>query len=140
LLCGLISLSIALVYLLSGPLIDKSRYASLQVHFNFTGVEDGSFPNGGKFSPQQLISGAVLSEVYNNIDSPDFSYADLVSNIHVLSNFNGNAELKSVVTRLLSTGKGLTNTEYNEAVSKYSNEIIAQSKKKCDHNSRPGFV
>jgi hypothetical protein len=35
LLFGIISLSVALVYLMGVPLIDKTRYASLQVHFNF---------------------------------------------------------------------------------------------------------
>ena len=43
--------------------------------------------------------------------------------------FNGADELKSVVTGLLSKEKGLTNQEYSDAVSEYTNEIIAQSKK-----------
>ena len=129
LLFGIISLSVALVYLMGVPLIDKTRYASLQVHFNFEGVETGNFPNGEKFSPQQLVSGSVLSNVYNKIDSPTFTYLDLVNSIKVLPSFNGDTELKSVVTRLLSTEKGLTNTEYSEAVSNYAEEITAQSKK-----------
>lgn len=114
---------------MSGSLIDTNRYASLQVNFNFSGVEDGSFRNGNKFSPQALISGAVLPEVYSNIDSPNFIYADLVSNIRISPNFNGAAELKSVVTQLLSTGKRLTTTEYSEAVSNYTSETLTQAKK-----------
>ena len=129
LLFGLICLSLTLVYLLGGFIVDKSNYASIQVHFNFQGVEDGTFPNGEKFSPQELISGSVLSEVYRNIDSPSFDYADLVRAINVTPDFNGADELKSVVTGLLSKEKGLTNQEYSDAVSEYTNEIIAQSKK-----------
>jgi len=129
LLFGLICFSLALVYSLGGIVVDKTKYASLQVHFNFQGVETGSFPNGEKFSPQELISGSVLSEVYRNIDSPDFTYSELVGAIHLAPTFNGAAELKSVVTGLLSKEKGLTNTEYSEAVSGYTNEIVAQSKK-----------
>ena len=129
LLFGLISLSLTLVYSLGGVVVDKSNYASIQVHFNFQGVENGTFPNGEKFSPQELISGSVLSEVYRNIDSPSFDYADLVSAINVTPDFNGADELKSVVTGLLSKEKGLTNQEYSDAVSEYTNEIIAQSKK-----------
>jgi len=128
-LFGLISLSLVLIYSLGGFVVNKSKYASLQVHFNFQGVEAGNFPNGEKFSPQQLVSGSVLSNVYNKIDSPTFTYLDLVNSIKVLPSFNGDTELKSVVTRLLSTEKGLTNTEYSEAVSNYAEEITAQSKK-----------
>ena len=128
-LFGIISLSLVLIYLLGGISLDKTRYASVQVHFNFQGVENGSFPNGEKFSPQELISGSVLSEVYSNIESPDFSYSELAEAIHLKSGFDGEDELKSVVTGLLSKEKGLTNAEYSEAVSGYTNEILAQSKK-----------
>jgi hypothetical protein len=129
LLFGLICLFLTLVYSLGGVLVDNSKYASIQVHFNFQGVEDGTFPNGEKFSPQELISGSVLSEVYRNIDSPSFSYSDLVLAINVTPDFNGADKLKSVVTGLLSKEKGLTNKEYSNAVSEYTNEIVAQSKK-----------
>ena len=129
LLFGLICFSLALVYSLGGIVVDKTKYASLQVHFNFQGVENGSFPNGEKFSPQELISGSVLSEVYRNIDAPNFTYSELVGAIHLAPNFNGADELKSVVTGLLSKEKGLTNAEYSEALSGYTNEIVAQSKK-----------
>ena len=129
LLFGLICLSLTLVYSLGGFVVDKSNYASIQVHFNFQGVENGVFPNGEKFSPQELISGSVLSEVYRNIDSPSFDYADLVSAINVTPDFNGADELESVVTGLLSKEKGLTNKEYSDAVSEYTNEIVTQSKK-----------
>jgi hypothetical protein len=129
LLFGLICLSLTLVYSLGGVIVEKSKYASLQVHFNFQGVEGGTFPNGEKFSPQELTSGSVLSEVYRNIDSPSFSYSDLVRAINVTPDFNGADELESVVTGLLSKEKGLTNQEYSDAVSEYTNAIVAQSKK-----------
>jgi len=128
-LFGIICLSLVLIYLLGGITLDKTKHASLQVHFNFQGVESGSFPNGEKFSPQELISGSVLSEVYGNIKSPEFTYPELVKAIHLKSNFNGASELKSVVTQLLSKEKGLTTAEYSEAVSGYTNEVLAQSKK-----------
>ena len=130
LLFGLICLFLTLVYSLGGFVIKKSdEYASIQVHFNFQGVEGGTFPNGEKFSPQELTSGSVLSEVYRNIDSPSFSYSDLVRAINVTPDFNGADELESVVIELLSKEKGLTNKAYSDAVSEYTNEIIAQSKK-----------
>ena len=128
-LFGIICLSLVLIYLLGGISLDKTKHASLQVHFNFQGVENGRFPNGEKFSPQELISGSVLSEVYGNITSPEFTYPELVKAIHLKSNFNGASELKSVVTQLLSKEKGLTTAEYSEAVSGYTNEVLAQSKK-----------
>jgi hypothetical protein len=130
LLFGLICLFLTLVYSLGGFVIKKSdEYASIQVHFNFQGVESGTYPNGEKFSPQELTSGSVLSEVYSNIDSPNFSYSDLVRAINVTPDFNGADELESVVIELLSKEKGLTNKAYSDAVSEYTNEIIAQSKK-----------
>ena len=61
LLFGLICLFLTLVYSLGGFVIKKSdEYASIQVHFNFQGVESGTYPNGEKFSPQELTSGSVL--------------------------------------------------------------------------------
>jgi len=130
LLFGLICLSLTLVYSLGGVIVEKGdKYASIQVHFNFQGVEGGTFPNGEKFSPQELTSGSVLSKVYRNIDSPSFSYSDLVSAINVTPNFNGADELESVVTGLLSKEKGLTIQEYSDGVSEYTNAIVAQSKK-----------
>ena len=128
-LFGIICLSLVLIYLLGGITLDKTKHASLQVHFNFQGVESGSFPNGEKFSPQELISGSVLSEVYGNITSPEFTYPELVKAIHLKSNFNGASELNSVVTQLLSKGKSLTAAEYSEAVLGYTNVVLAQSKK-----------
>ena len=130
LLFGLICLFLTLVYSLGGFVIKKSdEYASIQVHFNFQGVESGTYPNGEKFSPQELTSGSVLSEVYSNIDSPNFSYSDLVRAVNVTPDFNGADELESVVIELLSKEKGLTIKAYSDAVSEYTNEIIAQSKK-----------
>jgi len=128
-LFGIICLSLVFIYLLGGVILDKTKHASLQVHFNFQGVENGRFPNGTKFSPQELISGSVLSEVYGNITSPEFTYPELVKAIHLKSNFNGASELKSVVTQLLSKEKGLTTAEYSEAVLGYTNVVLAQSKK-----------
>jgi hypothetical protein len=60
LLFGLICLSLTLVYSQGGVIVEKSKYASIQVHFNFQGVEGGTFPNGEKFSPQELTSGSAL--------------------------------------------------------------------------------
>jgi capsular polysaccharide biosynthesis protein len=128
-LSGMIFLLLALVYSLGGIVIHKAKYASLQVHFNFQGVETGSFPNGEKFSPQELISGSVLSEIYKNIDSPDFTYSELVQAIHLTPDFDGANELNTVVNDLISKEKGLTNAQYSEAVSGYTTEILAQSKK-----------
>jgi len=128
-LFGIICLSLVFIYLLGGVILDKTKHASLQVHFNFQGVENGRFPNGTKFSPQELISGSVLSEVYGNITSPEFTYPELVKAIHLKSNFNGASELNSVVTQLLSKGKSLTAAEYSEAVLGYTNVVLAQSKK-----------
>jgi len=116
------------VYSLGGITLDKSRYASLQVHFNFQGVESGVYPNGEKFSPQELTSAVVLTEVYNGLDNPDFSYSDLVGAISLSSTFNGAGQLESVVTKLISQEKALTNNEYSAAVAAYTNEIVSQSK------------
>jgi len=127
-LYGLICLSVVLVYSLAGFTVDKSNYASMQVHFNFQGVEDGKYPNGEKFSPQELLSGSVLTEVYSNLDSPEFSYADLVAAINLTSTFNGANELESVVTGLIAKEKGLTNQEYSDALAAYTNAIVAKSK------------
>lgn len=129
LLFGLITATFVLIYLLSGVALDKSRYVSLQVLFNFQGVETGRYPSGETFSPQELLSSAVLSEVYSNLDSPDFSYDTLVSALHLIPNFNGAKELELVVSALVSKDKGLTNSEYRAALSGFTEQLNSQSKK-----------
>ena len=137
LLFGLITATFVLIYLLSGVALDKSRYVSLQVLFNFQGVETGRYPSGETFSPQELLSSAVLSEVYSNLDSPDFSYDTLVSALHLIPNFNGAKELELVVSALVSKDKGLTNSEYRAALSGFTEQLNSQSKKNIILTSSP---
>jgi capsular polysaccharide biosynthesis protein len=127
-LYGVICLLSFLIYSLGGFTLDKTNNVSLQVHFNFQGAETGQFPNGENFSPQELISGSVLSDVYGNIDRPEFTYPELVKAIQLKAGFHGASELNSVVTQLLSKGKSLTPEAYSEAVLKFTKDVLAESK------------
>lgn len=64
------SVTMALVvFYLGGFVLQKSSHATLQLQFNFKGVETGKFPNGSNFSPLELISTPVLTQVYQQFQN-----------------------------------------------------------------------
>jgi len=125
---GLMLALLVFAYQLGGIALDKTRSANVQVHFNFKGADSGSYPNGTSFSPQELLSGSVLSELYRKLDTDDYTYEQLVEAIVLKPNFNGADQLAVVVTDLVSQNKGLSTKEFSSAVSEYTNTLTNQSK------------
>jgi hypothetical protein len=62
-----------------------TRVSSIQLSFNFPGVQDGKYPNDLPFSPEELLDPVVLRVVYDRhqlgqwIEFPDFQSALAVS-------------------------------------------------------------
>lgn len=125
---GVVFALLVLVYQLGGVAFNKAQTASMQIHFDFKGADKGLYPNGTSFSPQELLSGAVLSELYGSLNTDKFSYSELVSSITLKSNFDGAEQLETVVQDLIAKDKGLTTQDFGEAISGYTNTLVNQSK------------
>ena len=79
-------------------MFDRSDQAVTSVYFNFQGAAQGRYPNGTTYSPQELISNAVLGEVYEQLIDPDIEYIDFVLGVSVQPGFIGSGQLDSEVT------------------------------------------
>jgi capsular polysaccharide biosynthesis protein len=116
------------IYQLGGIALDKSDQAQMQVHFNFKGADEGLYPNTTKFSPLELLSGPVLSTVYQRHFGDDDSYQAFTQALTLTPSFVGADALNNVVTSLASKDKGLSVAEFNEAVAAYSETLISKSR------------
>lgn len=127
LLWGMLFALVIGVYQLGGIALDKSDKAQMQVHFNFTGASSGIYPNKTQFSPLELVSDPVLSTVYGR-HFDDVTYAEFTQALTLTPSFVGAGELEQVITNLAAQDKGLSVTEFNDAVSTYSKGLTSQSK------------
>ena len=127
LLWGVLFALVIGVYQLGGIALDKSDKAQMQVHFNFTGASSGIYPNKTQFSPLELVSDPVLSEVYSR-HFDDVTYAEFTQALTLTPSFVGAGELEQVITNLAAQDKGLSVAEFNDAVSAYSKGLTSQSK------------
>jgi len=127
LLWGVLFALVIGVYQLGGIALDKSDKAQMQVHFNFTGASAGIYPNKTQFSPLELVSDPVLSEVYSR-HFDDVTYAEFTQALTLTPSFVGAGELEQVITNLAAQDKGLSVAEFNDAVSAYSKGLTSQSK------------
>ena len=123
------SVTMALVvFYLGGFVLQKSSHATLQLQFNFKGVETGKFPNGSNFSPLELISTPVLTQVYQQFQNPSFSYKDLQAAVTLTPNFVGAEAIEDVVNSLIAKDKGLSVDDFNLALDKYTQSLSSSSK------------
>lgn len=127
LLWGVLFALVIGVYQLGGIALDKSDKAQMQVHFNFTGASSGIYPNKTQFSPLELVSDPVLSEVYSR-HFDGVTYTEFTQALTLTPSFVGAGELEQVITNLAAQDKGLSVTEFNDAVSAYSKGLTSQSK------------
>jgi len=127
-LFGLLFAGVVLVYQIGGFTLDKSDKALMQIHFNFKGANQGKYPNDSLFSPQELLSNPVLSEVYQNLDNPKFSYNEFRAAITLSPNISGAKELEDLINSLVAKDKGLSVTEFNSNIEQYTATLLSHSK------------
>ncbi|HIG37518.1 MAG TPA: hypothetical protein EYQ12_08525 [Oceanospirillaceae bacterium] len=123
---SLVTMSLVVFYL--GGFVLQSSHATLQLQFNFKGVETGKFPNGANFSPLELISTPVLAQVYQQLKKPSFSYSDLQAAVTLAPNFVGTESIEKVVISLIAKDKGLSVDDFNTAIDKYTQVLSSRSK------------
>ncbi len=116
------------IHQLGGVALSNNDQAQIQVHFNFAGASTGTYPNGTQFSPQQLLSQPVLHEVYSRYIDTDMDYENFTKALTLTPNFVGAGQLEEVVTHLIDQDKGLSITEFNDAVETYTVSLRGHSK------------
>lgn len=124
---GIIFAMLILVYQIGGVAIDRSETMTAQVHFDFQGAESGEYPNGSQFSPQELLAGSVLNELYVQLQTEDFTYQALMEAVHITPSFSGTDELKNLISGLVGKEKGLSNKEFSSSVAEYTSTLEAYS-------------
>ena len=127
-LLGCLSAMIIIIYQLGGFTLNKSDHAQMQIYFNFKGANEGVYPNGAKFSPLELLSEPVLSSVYDKHVDSRINYSDFSQALTLVPNFSGSAQLEAVVTDLVAKSKGLSLSEYSQAVEDYTASLKSHSK------------
>jgi len=98
-----------------------SQY-SATVNFNFEGVEKGAYPNGSKFSPNDLVSNNVLRRVFDELQLAEkaMEFSDFATAITVKSGFFGEDLLTSSAAEIASKDKKISVEEFNKIVSTYT--------------------
>ena len=77
----------AALFLVAFLLRPSHQAATLGVRLLFTGVENGQYPNGMRFSPQDIVATSVLQQVYNQNHLESFiKFDDFKSSFSVLEN------------------------------------------------------
>ena len=127
-LWGLVFAALIAVYQLGGVALDRSQNMTAQIHFDFKGAEDGTYPNGTKFSPLELLSGAVIGQVYRSLNTSDFTQEELTQALVITPNFDGADRLESMVTKLVAKDKGLSTKDYSDSVAEYTQALTSFSK------------
>ena len=105
-----------------------NSFSGWHIPIDFKGADQGSYPNGTKFSPQELLSGSVLSELYSELNTDSFSYTEMVESIVLTPNFAGADQLEILIQDLISKDKGLSTQDFSSAVSEYTDTLVNQSK------------
>jgi hypothetical protein len=125
---GFILAALVMVFQIGSFVLDRSQSASIQVHFNFEGASEGKFPNNSQFSPQQMLSGSVISELFKKLNTEDFTSAELADAIRITPSIHGSDLLETVIIDLVSKNKGLSTNDFSAAVNEYSSALTNQSK------------
>lgn len=125
---GILFAALTYVYQIGGLVVDRSQIASVQIHFNFKGASESTYPNGTRFSPQELLAGSVLSEIYHKLEDKSFTYKEFVDSITLKPNFDGSEDLEQIVNTLVSKDKSLTTKDFGLAVAEYTSILSRYAK------------
>ncbi len=129
-----------------GLFLFQGKYivAELEFSLNFTGLNKGQYPNGSRFSANDIISGTVLRKVYaeNGLDKYYSDFSDFQSSLSIFKD-----DFRLVVLRSEYAGKldeeKLTVEGRDKLESEYQRrkkEILADANYKLVLNSGSGNI
>ena len=130
-------LAIAVACTMLGAIYHLGRYTftspeqyHLPIAFVFSGANEGEFPNGDKFSANDVIASQILRRVYDgNTDLADaVSYANFVEAISISYGFSAVEFLEGYVSDLADSDRKVTVEQFNERVEQYMQVLSQKSR------------
>ena len=127
-------IAIALACTMLGSIYHLGRYTftypeeyRLPIAFVFSGATEGEFPNGNKFSANDVIASQILRRVYDgNSDlASTVSYADFVEAVSIRYGFSAIDFLENYVSNLADSDRKVTVEQFNERVEQYM-QVLGQ--------------
>ena len=127
-------IAIAIACTMLGSIYHLGRYTftypeeyRLPIAFVFSGATEGEFPNGDKFSANDVIASQILRRVYdsNSELASTVSYADFVEAVSVSYGFSAIEFLENYVNNLADSGRQVTVEQFNERVEQYM-QVLSQ--------------
>lgn len=96
------------------------------IRFNFPSSVQGKYPSGQSFSNNDLVSTAVLKQVYenNNLDKFNIGFSDFAANFSIAP-YASNSHFIQTKYQSLLGNKKLSRTEVEELEKQYQNELQA---------------
>ena len=130
-------LAIAVACTMLGATYHLGRYTftypeqhHLPIAFVFSGANEGEFPNGDKFSANDVIASQIIRRVYDgNTDLADaVSYNNFVEAISISYGFSAVEFLESYVSDLADSDRKVTVEQFNERVEQYMQVLSQKSR------------
>ena len=127
-------IAIAIACTMLGSIYHLGRYTftypeeyRLPIAFVFSGATEGEFPNGNKFSANDVIASQILRRVYDgNSDlAGTVSYADFVEAVSIRYGFSAIDFLENYVSNLADSDRKVTVEQFNERVEQYM-QVLSQ--------------
>ena len=127
-------IAIALACTMLGSIYHLGRYTftypdeyRLPIAFVFSGANEGEFPNGNKFSANDVTASQILRRVYDsNSDlASTASYADFVEAVSISYGFSAIDFLENYVSNLADSDRKVTVEQFNERVEQYM-QVLSQ--------------
>ena len=127
-------IAIAIACTMLGSIYHLGRYTftypeeyRLPIAFVFSGATEGEFPNGNKFSANDVIASQILRRVYDgNSDlASTVSYADFVEAVSIRYGFSAIDFLENYVSNLADSDRKVTVEQFNERVEQYM-QVLSQ--------------
>ena len=127
-------IAIAIACTMLGSIYHLGRYTftypeeyRLPIAFVFSGATEGEFPNGNKFSANDVTASQILRRVYDsNSDlASTASYADFVEAVSISYGFSAIDFLENYVSNLADSDRKVTVEQFNERVEQYM-QVLSQ--------------
>ena len=127
-------IAVALACTILGSIYHLGRYTftypeeyRLPIAFVFSGATEGEFPNGNKFSANDVIASQILRRVYDsNSDlASAASYADFVEAVSISYGFSAIDFLENYVSNLADSDRKVTVEQFNQRVEQYM-QVLSQ--------------
>ncbi|MDC9725946.1 MAG: hypothetical protein PSN44_08550 [Gammaproteobacteria bacterium] len=131
LIISVIFSGLVLAYHLSKYSFNIPQQYRATINFNFEGVEKGLYPNGTRFSPNDLLSGNILRRVFDELvlDEAGISFIGFEQSLSVRSGFLGDVLFEQTAADIAGKDKKITVEAYNTLVSSYTDTLRQQSLK-----------